>query len=281
MRPRRAAAEEVAEDVAEDVLEAGGGEIEAAEAAALLEGGVAEAVVLGALLGIAQHLVGLGGFLEALLGGLVAGIAVGVVLQRDLAVGLLDLVGAGAAADAQDFVVVALSPPHRISAARIQKPSPSVEEGFCERLTPTRVRDRAGRYSLTSSKSASTTSSRPPPGRPAPPAPRRAGRPRRAAALRCRAPWRTSPRRACAGPWSSAPSRAFMLRRVVALERRLGLLEGLLDVRLRGRVDLAAVLVEVLLGLVDQAVELVARLDRSRAACGPRRRAAPRPSPSA
>ena len=100
-----AAAEELAEQVAEDLLEAAGGE--AAEAAALLEGGVAEAVVLGATLGVGEHLVGLRGFLELLLGGRVARIAVGVMLEGDLAVGLLDLLRVGAAIDAEHFVIVA------------------------------------------------------------------------------------------------------------------------------------------------------------------------------
>jgi hypothetical protein len=67
VRLRRAAAEKVAEDVAEDVLEAGGPEVEATETGALLEGGMAEAVVLRTALGVAEHLVGLGGFLEAIL----------------------------------------------------------------------------------------------------------------------------------------------------------------------------------------------------------------------
>ena len=55
-------------------------------------GRVPELVVAGALLRVAQHLVRLGGLLEALLGFLVAGVPVGVALEGDLAVGLLDLV---------------------------------------------------------------------------------------------------------------------------------------------------------------------------------------------
>jgi hypothetical protein len=65
----------------------------AAEARGL--GLVAEAVVLGALLGVLQDVVGLGRLAE-LLGRLrVLGVAVGVVLHRQLAVGLLDLGLAG------------------------------------------------------------------------------------------------------------------------------------------------------------------------------------------
>ena len=95
-RRRRAPPNEVGEDVAHR----GGVEVEVAEAAEAAAGpaagreGAAAAVVLLALLGVAEHVVGLGDLLEALLGLLVAGVAVGVVLARELAVGLLDLLGA-------------------------------------------------------------------------------------------------------------------------------------------------------------------------------------------
>ena len=93
-----AATEEVAEDVAEDVLEAGAGEIESAETAALLKGGVPEAIVLRAPLGIAEHLIGFRSFLEPLLRSFVSRIAIGMVLHGQLAVGLLDFLFAGVAA---------------------------------------------------------------------------------------------------------------------------------------------------------------------------------------
>ncbi len=70
---------------------------EAAEAAAGPRAGgerSAAAVVLLALLGVAQHVVSLGDLLEARLGLLVVGVAVGVVLAREFAVGLLDLLRA-------------------------------------------------------------------------------------------------------------------------------------------------------------------------------------------
>ena len=51
----------------------------------------AELVVLLALLGVAEHLVGLVDLLELRLGGLVAGVHVGMVLAGELAVRLLDL----------------------------------------------------------------------------------------------------------------------------------------------------------------------------------------------
>ena len=64
------------------------------------------AVVVLALLGIRQHVVCLGDLLEALLGLLVALIAVGVVLAGELAVRLLDLLVGGVLADPEDLVVV-------------------------------------------------------------------------------------------------------------------------------------------------------------------------------
>src|SRR5204862_296502 len=86
------AAEEVGQDVAEAAGERSG--VEAAEAARPT--GRRErprpAVVLLALLGVGEDVVGLGDLLEALLGPLVARVAVGVVLARELAVGLLDLI---------------------------------------------------------------------------------------------------------------------------------------------------------------------------------------------
>src|SRR4029450_7318075 len=107
-------AEEVAEQIAQDVLEPGA-EGETAETALLerggpeaivggaalaaapppLERGVPEAIVGGAALALAQHLVGLPDLLEALLGGLVAWILVRVILERELAIGLLELLVAG------------------------------------------------------------------------------------------------------------------------------------------------------------------------------------------
>ena len=65
-----------------------------------------ETIVPGALFGVAEDGIRLRGLLEPILGGLVAGIAVGVVLQRQLSVGALDFLLAGAAADAQHLVVI-------------------------------------------------------------------------------------------------------------------------------------------------------------------------------
>ena len=65
------------------------------------------AVVLRAPLRIRKYLVGFVEFLEALLGVFVAGIAVGMKLNREAAVGFLEFFFAGAAIDAENFVIVA------------------------------------------------------------------------------------------------------------------------------------------------------------------------------
>src|SRR3982750_2060148 len=77
-----ALAEDFAEDVTEDVVDiARETRLEGAgpESAGRL---VTEAVVASALLGVAEDFVGLGSFLEPVLGRLVAGVLVGVVLNR-------------------------------------------------------------------------------------------------------------------------------------------------------------------------------------------------------
>ena len=105
------AAEEIpeAEHVAEDVGEiAELGEDRRIEAGVPAGGGahagVAEAIVETALLAVAADRVGLGGFLEAFFGGLVARIAVRVPLQRQLAIGNLDFGLGRAAIDAERFL---------------------------------------------------------------------------------------------------------------------------------------------------------------------------------
>jgi hypothetical protein len=67
---------------------------------------VSEAVIGGALLLIAQNRVGLAALLEALFGLGVSGIAVRVKLQRQLAIGALDLAVSRGASDAEYFVVI-------------------------------------------------------------------------------------------------------------------------------------------------------------------------------
>src|SRR5436190_10830226 len=103
-----ASAEDAAEQVAEipeipqvEVLEV---DVAPAEAAASVRG--AEGVVLLPLLGIREQVVRALNLLEPLLGGRVAGVAVRVVRARELAVGLLDLLGARVLRDAEDLVRV-------------------------------------------------------------------------------------------------------------------------------------------------------------------------------
>ena len=94
LAPRTRAAAAPAAGRAEERLE---DVVEAAEAAGAAERRVAAAhVVARALIGIAQHVVGVRHELEAL-GRVFAGVDVGVQLPRELAVRLLDLVGGGVA----------------------------------------------------------------------------------------------------------------------------------------------------------------------------------------
>ena len=72
------------------------------------QSGMAELVVCRPLLGIAENGVGLGEFLEALLGGFVAGILVGMILQGQPPVGFADLLGLGVAINAERRVVIFL-----------------------------------------------------------------------------------------------------------------------------------------------------------------------------
>ena len=85
-RSSAAGTEEIAEDVGENFLEALA-EVETAESSRAtlrsLERCVTEAVILRAPLGIGKNLVRLVEFLEALLGVLVAGISIGMKLNRE------------------------------------------------------------------------------------------------------------------------------------------------------------------------------------------------------
>src|SRR5204863_8284417 len=151
---RPAGAEEVAEQVADDVLEVAA-EVEArASRRALREGGVPEAVVEAPPLRIGEHLVGLRDLLEALLG-LVAvlGIAVGMILERELAVSFLDVVLGRGAGHTEDLVVIALHRKTRGALTRAGEGSSTLCTGSPQA--------RTGAYSFTSSNSASTTSSLP------------------------------------------------------------------------------------------------------------------------
>src|SRR5438067_520318 len=70
---------------------------------------MAEPIVQAALLGVGEDRVGLGGFLELFLRGVVARIAVRVMLHRQLAIGALDLGVGRRPRQFQDFVIIALA----------------------------------------------------------------------------------------------------------------------------------------------------------------------------
>jgi hypothetical protein len=103
--PGPGGAEDVAEDLPEDVVQVRG--VEAAES---LERAahVPEAVIPRTFFRVRQHLVGLRGLLEALLCLVVAGVPIGVVLQRKLPVGALQVRRRALPSHTEDLVVVAL-----------------------------------------------------------------------------------------------------------------------------------------------------------------------------
>jgi hypothetical protein len=98
-----AEAEEVAEDLAE-VLDVG---IEARRSSHPADTGVAEAIIGAALVDVRQNGVGLAALFELFFRVGIIGVAVRVKLQRQLAVGALDLLLVSATGNAQDLVVVA------------------------------------------------------------------------------------------------------------------------------------------------------------------------------
>src|SRR4029079_6728134 len=73
------------------------------------DAGVAEPVVASALVRVAQDRVGFGGLLEALLGLVVTGVLVGVVLDRELAIGGLQLAIGRRPRDPENLVIVSLT----------------------------------------------------------------------------------------------------------------------------------------------------------------------------
>ncbi len=102
------AAHHVAEQVVEDVGHRSGEAVAHAAHAAVLEGRVPVPVVCGPLLRVGQGLVGFVDFLEARLGLLVAGMAVGMAAHRRFAEGGLQLNLGHRLGHAQDFVEVPL-----------------------------------------------------------------------------------------------------------------------------------------------------------------------------
>src|SRR5438270_908057 len=122
-----------AEQIFENIREARGkirAEAVRLSGAALLECRMAEPVVSGALLLVLQDVIGFVDFLEMMLAILVAGIAIGVPLHRELAVRRLHLrVGRGARY-AENFVVVALG--HQIGVLpQSQKHAPETDSEAC------------------------------------------------------------------------------------------------------------------------------------------------------
>src|SRR5262249_52431205 len=121
--PRAPSAHELAEQIVEHVGE-GRGEVEArrsAPAHALLERRVAEAIVSRTLLVVLQDVIGFVDFLELDLGGVVAGVAVGMAFHRQLAVAGLQLGGGGALLAAECLVVAALAHGETITHASLKK----------------------------------------------------------------------------------------------------------------------------------------------------------------
>lgn len=99
-----AAAEDVAKHIAENVedrlaiVEIGHADV--------TESGMAVAIVDLAFLGVADDGIGLGRLLELVGGVFIAQVAVGMVLHRQRAISLLQLLFAGVLLDAQDLVIV-------------------------------------------------------------------------------------------------------------------------------------------------------------------------------
>ena len=107
---RRAAAEEIAEDIAEIPEAAEAAASKSAEARVRIEIRVdareAVLVVPGLFIGVGQNLIRLVDLLELFLGGLVAGVLIGVVFHGQLAVGLFDLGVGRVFLDAQHLVII-------------------------------------------------------------------------------------------------------------------------------------------------------------------------------
>jgi hypothetical protein len=73
-----------------------------------VEAGMSVAIVTAALLGIIEHLEGLGRFLESLDGLLVAGVFVRVILYGELTISRRNLTTCGGSLDAEHFVIISL-----------------------------------------------------------------------------------------------------------------------------------------------------------------------------
>src|SRR5579884_387839 len=110
-RPPARAAEEIFENVVEDVAEAAAAEVEALESAGtLLRAGMAEHVVTPAFLLVAEDFVGFVDLFESFFCGfflLFGGLEIGMVLARQPAVGLLDVLLGSVSIDSERLVIIA------------------------------------------------------------------------------------------------------------------------------------------------------------------------------
>ena len=109
-----AAAEQIAEpehvaESAEDVFEAGERRRIEARARLRRDAGMPEPVIPAALLRVGENGVCLGRFLETFLGGMIARVAIGIILKRQFAIGALDLLIVGVFGNAQNVVVIAFA----------------------------------------------------------------------------------------------------------------------------------------------------------------------------
>jgi len=100
--------EYIAQPTAGIEIEAAGKPAAARARPAVFKRGMAETVIGGALLLVLQDIVGLADILELRFGRLVARIAVRVVLHGELSVGLLQVVRAGLARNAQGCIEILL-----------------------------------------------------------------------------------------------------------------------------------------------------------------------------
>jgi hypothetical protein len=96
-----------AEEISENISQVS--RIEALRTNSSTQTGVAETVVDGALFAVRQHSIGFAALFELILGVGIVGIAVGMELQGQFAIGALNFLLGGGAGNAQYFVVIAFS----------------------------------------------------------------------------------------------------------------------------------------------------------------------------
>src|SRR5271157_2420651 len=142
-----AESEEVAEDVLE-IVEYRGVESAVTWAGAGGDSGVAEAVIASAFLRISEDRVGLTALLEALFRAGIVGVPVRVVLERELAIGALQLLIGCGAGDTQHLVVIAFYvggqkclPSFLDCAPRAPSPDAAAGPSTCSRAATRRARD--------------------------------------------------------------------------------------------------------------------------------------------